>query len=205
MTGVQSEFQAGDVQRAIIVSSFDEHARLGLQCGDDTEPLCDSDHALHAIAQPFACLRQVDSWFRNACPEAHGLAAGFSYDLHCELEERHAARAPFGILRDQRWFMLGTRIQQEARAGLHDAAEIQRAQAGSDFGQVGAEIGRERIEMMRVECQRHTVIAAIRDQAERIIEAMIGRAVRIVGEAQAHGLASMAIGVLCTSGSRYRG
>ena len=45
-------------------------------------------------------------------------------------------------------------------------------------------VRRERIEMMDVERQRHAVIAGIGDQAERVVQPMVGGAVRVVGETQ---------------------
>ena len=44
------------------------------------------------------------------------------------------------------------------------------------------QIGFEGIEMMMVERQRHAVIAAVRDQRQRVIKTVISRTVGVVGK-----------------------
>ena len=108
---------------------------------------------------------------------------------------------------DEGRLVLGTRIEQEAGAGLDHRAEAQLLQPlGEAFGPRDPILG-EGIEMVVVEGEGDAAVAVRRHQLQRVVEAVRSAAVGVVGEAQAHGVipaapAVTAAATWCASGSR---
>jgi hypothetical protein len=95
-------------------------------------------------------------------------------------------RAAFGGWVQQGRFMLDAGVQQVARTCFDDQPQTQPAQPPAQAFGAALQIGFEGVEMMMVERQGHAVIAAVRNQRERIVETVVGRAIGIVSEAKGH-------------------
>ena len=81
--------------------------------------------------------------------------------------------------------MLGAGIQQKPRPGLDHGSKAEHLQPRRQRPPPPGKVRRERVEVMNIERQRHAVIPGIRDQVQRVIEAVIGRSVGVEREPHA--------------------
>jgi hypothetical protein len=89
-----------------------------------------------------------------------------------------------GVGAAQGRLVLAPRIEEESRPRLNDAAEPQLVQQPPHLGQLPPERGVERVEGMNVERQGHTAIAQLGEDAQRVLEAVVSKTIRVVAKAE---------------------
>ncbi len=186
---VEGEGQAGDVERREVVHRLDEHPGLGFQGGAQAQFGAALGDARAALAHPAQRRRAVHAGPRHAGPEGDGLGAQHRADLRGAQQERDAPPAPLRARGHQRRLVLLARIEQVARAGLDHAAQAEIAQEVGKSGRAPLPPRFHRVEVVVVERQRDAVVARVGDQPHRVVQAVVGRAVGVVGEAERHAAA----------------
>jgi len=136
------------------------------------------------FAQPRGGDVAVEAGARHAGPEGHRFGAQHGAHVHRALEEGDAPRAAFGRIGQQRRLVLLARVEQEARAGLDHRAEAPGREVARQGLRAALPAFFERVEVVVVQRQRHAVVPDVGDQRDRVAQAVVRRAVGVVGVAQ---------------------
>ena len=122
-------------------------------------------------------------WLGLAGPETDALSLEFVRDVDGAAEEFEPDLSAVGANQSGIMFLL--RIEQIARAGLDDDAQLEFVEQLPEMDEIGG-LGRERIAMIVVQRQGDAAVAAFGDQFECVLELMMRPAVGVVTETQIH-------------------
>ena len=149
--------------------------------------------------------RRGQAGLGHAGPERHGLAAELGGDVDAACAGRPAGAPGPRRRRRPAWGSCLRRGSSRNRAPVsttlpRPSPSRRRPQRGGAGGQVR----RERVEVADVEGERDAVVAAVGEQRERVVEAVAGQAVGVVGVAEHHRTALLpsTCATTCRPGSR---
>ncbi len=80
--------------------------------------------------------------------------------------------------------MLAARVEQEAGAGLDHQGQPELLRQRADAGGPGGQVRAEGVQVVVVERERAAVVAEVGDQAQGVVEPVVGEAVGVVAVAQ---------------------
>ena len=84
----------------------------------------------------------------------------------------------------KRRLVLAAGVEQEACAGLDDHGEAQVLEATGDRVDLRPDVAAERVEVVVVEGEPDAVVPAVREERERVVQAVVGQPVRDVAVAK---------------------
>src|SRR5206468_816103 len=99
-------------------------------------------------------------------------------------EQLPPARATLDPVAEERGLVRGRGVEEEARSGFHDEREAEGVGEGGDSLDLDPDVRVEGIEMGVVEGEGAALVSELGDHPERVIEPVMGEAVRVVAVAE---------------------
>src|SRR5262249_11680345 len=117
-------------------------------------------------------------------PEADRIGAQLAGDADGMTEKIRAILPFFRRRADQRRLVLSPRIEQKTGPCLHDAAQPVFFEQPPYRLDATRQLRLERIQDVKIQRERHAAVAELRQDRQRILEAVMGEAVGVVAEEQ---------------------
>ena len=106
------------------------------------------------------------------------------------MQKLEAVLTFFHAFAQHRRLVFASRIEQEASASFDHAAQAMLFERSADFLAALSQISLERIQRMKIERDGNAFVAKLRENGDRVLEAMMREAIRVVAQ-EHHGTASM--------------
>lgn len=159
-----------------------QHARLRFEAEGDAGRVGHIDHLGAAGDEPVPGAGLVHGARAYPGPERDRLGAEVGADRDRPAQELDPQRR---VVVQQGRGVLAPRVEQVAGPGLDHQPQVQFGEPVAECRHPGRQRGRERVQVVVVEGQRHPLVAQVGDDPQGVVEPVVGEAVGAVAEPQA--------------------